>query len=451
MRVPTSAETRYAKSGDLQIAYQQLGDGDLDLVYVPGFVSHVEAFQQEEHIRQHVHRLASFSRLLFFDKRGTGMSDSWDSAPTLDERMDDIRAVMDDADVEQASIFAVSEGGPLALLFAATYPERVDALILYGTGARFVQGDGYPYGPTAEEVDIFIPLMQEGWGVVNPGALSLAAPSMVNDTAFVEDWAKARRIAASPKMAADILRLNCEIDVRDILPTVRTPTVVIHRRGDAFVGIEHGRYLAERLPNARLVELEGNDHMPWIGERDVEGEEDIEGVVEEFLTGSRSEASPDRALATVLFTDIVGSTERAASEGDARWRRLLDRHDDMTRHAVERHNGRPVKATGDGFLASFDRPSRAIEAARTAVDAVRTMGLDIRAGVHTGEVEMRGDDVGGIAVHIGARVGALADAGEILVSGTVKDLVVGSPFEFDDRGTHELKGVPGEWRIFAVR
>lgn len=443
--MPLTADTRYARSGDLQIAYQQLGDGDLDLVYVPGFVSHVEVFQQQAHIGRHVRDFASFSRLLFFDKRGTGMSDPWEGAPTLDERMDDIRAVMDGAGVDHASIFAVSEGGPLALLFAATYPDRVDGLVLYGTGARFVAGDDYPYGPTMDEVDAFIPTMRDGWGVVNPGALVLAAPSMMDDAEFVESWAHARRLAASPKMAADILRLNCEIDVRDVLPTVRTPALVLHKIDDGFVSADHGRYLAEHLPNARYVELDGPDHMPWIN-----GDE-IVGETQEFLTGQRSLPDPDRALATVLFTDIVGSTERAASEGDARWRRLLDGHDDATRDVVERHHGRPVKSTGDGFLATFDRPSHAIEAARAAVEAVKATGLDIRAGVHTGEIELRGSDVGGIAVHIGARVGALAGAGEVLVSSTVKDLVVGSPFDFEPRGNHALKGVPDEWQLFAVR
>lgn len=438
------AETYYARSGDLQIAYQQLGDGGFDLVYVPGFVSHVEVFQQEEHIRRHVFGLASFSRLLFFDKRGTGMSDPWEGAPTLDERMDDIRAVMDHTGVEHASIFAVSEGGPLALLFAATYPERVEALVLYGTGARFVQGDGYPHGPTLDEVEAYIPLLQEGWGVVSPGSLALAAPSMMDDHEFVQEWARARRIAASPKMAAEILRLNCKIDVRDILATIHVPSLVVHRSGDGFVPVEHGRYLAEHLPNGRLVELDGVDHMPFIDADEITAE------AEEFLTGHRSAPEPDRALATVLFTDIVGSTERAASEGDARWRSLLDRHDASARREVLRFGGRVVKSTGDGILATFDRPTRAISAARAVVEAVQAVGLDIRAGLHTGEIELRNDDVGGLAVHIGARVGGLAGSGEVLVSSTVKDLVVGSGLQFEERGAHELKGVPGEWRLFAV-
>ena len=442
MRKP--GETYYARSGDLQIAYQMLGDGDLDLVYVPGFVSHVEVFLEHPHIHRHLASLASFSRLLFFDKRGVGMSDRWDSAPTLDERMDDIRAVMDHAGVERASFFAVSEGGPLALLFAATYPERVRSLVFYATGARFARGEDYPHGLTLEQIDAFLPVMREGWGVVDPASLALAAPSKMDDPEFVEGWARARRIAASPKMATDILRLNCEIDVRGILPTVQAPALVLHRSGDRFVDIEHGRYLAEHLPNAEFVELDGTDHMPFIDPDQIAVE------AEEFLTGHRSVPEPDRALATVLFTDIVGSTERAANEGDAHWRALLDHHDRCTRRTVERLGGRVVKSTGDGVLATFDRPSAAIEAARATADAVADVGLQIRAGVHTGEIELRGDDVSGIAVHIGARVGALAGPGEVLVSSTVKDLVVGSSFRFQHHGYHALKGIPGDWQVFSV-
>lgn len=440
----TTPEVRYAKSGDLNIAYTMAGEGDFDLVYIPGFVSHTEVFWELPLIAHHMQRLASFSRFVVFDKRGVGLSDPWAGAPTLDERMDDIRAVMDHAGIDQAAIFAVSEGGPMSLLFAATYPGRISALALYGTGARFARSDDYPFGPTREQAEPFLDLLEETWGEGGAVSVEMIAPSLADDLEFREQWGRARRTAASPKMGADLLRMNLDIDVRHVLPSVRTPTLVIHRRGDRFVPVEHGRYLADHIPGARYLELEGEDHLPWVNDDELLGE------VEEFLTGRRGEAEPNRALATVLFTDIVGSTQRAAAEGDHRWRELLDAHDRATRREVVRFGGRAVKSTGDGFLATFDRPGAAIEAARAVIDAVRSGGLDIRVGLHTGEIELRGDDVGGIAVHIGARVAALAQAGEVLTSSTVKDLVVGSPFQFEDRGVHEMKGVPGEWRLCAV-
>ena len=435
---------KYAKSGDVNVAWVELGEGPIDLVYIPGFVSHVDVFLRQPLIGNHMRRLAAFSRVILFDKRGVGMSDPWSQPPTLDERMDDIRAVMDAAGSERAAIFAVSEGGPMALSFAATYPERVSALALYATGARFTQTDDYPHGYPREFVAPFLDLLEETWGESGAVSVEMIAPSLKDDVAFREEWGRARKIAASPRMAADTLRMNADIDVRHVLPAVQAPALVMHRTGDQFVPVENGRYLGEHLPGARYVEFDGADHLPFVND------DEIVGLVEEFLTGSRTEVVPDRALATVLFTDIVGSTERAAAEGDAAWRALLDRHDTTTRAEVERFGGRAIKSTGDGFLATFDRPGRAIEAARSVVAAVGQGGLQIRAGLHTGEIELRGDDVGGIAVHIGARVGALAGPGEVLVSSTVRDLVVGSPFTFDDRGTYQLKGVPGEWRLLAV-
>lgn len=437
-------EVKYAKSGDLNIAYCTVGDGPFDLVYIPGFVSHVETWWELPLIARHLSRLASFSRFTMFDKRGVGMSDPWQGAPTLDERMDDIRAVMDDAAIDQAAIFAISEGGPLASLFAATHPDRVQSLILYATGARLCSAPDYPHGVDRETAEVFVQAMEETWGQDTALSVDLISPTLANDEAFREAWARARRRAASPKMAADLLRMNIDMDIREVLPLIQTPTLVIHRTGDRFVSVEHGRYLADHIDGARYLELPGDDHLPFVNDDDILSE------VEEFLTGSRAPGEPDRVFATVVFTDIVGSTERAAAEGDRHWRELLDAHDAATERQVERFGGRRVKSTGDGCLATFDRPGRAIEAARAVVEAVRAAGLEVRAGLHAGEVEVRGEDIGGIAVHIGARVAALAAPGEVLVSSTVKDLVVGSPFTFDDRGVHELKGVPGEWRLCAL-
>ncbi|HVM41704.1 MAG TPA: adenylate/guanylate cyclase domain-containing protein [Acidimicrobiia bacterium] len=439
------SNVRYAKSGDLNIAYRTAGEGDVDVVYVPGFVSHIDLFLDDPKVSPHFRRLASFSLLVVFDKRGTGLSDPWNGAPTLDERMDDIRAVMDDAGVERAVLFGVSEGGPLCLTFSATYPDRVSALVLYASGARFTRTDDYPFGLPMESVEPMLQQIEESWG--DPDALATVAgsPSRIDDPEFKEAWARARRMSASPKMAADLLRMNCHIDVRHLLPLVSVPTLVLHRAGDQFVPVEHGRYLAEHLPGARYVELEGVDHVPFFDDDDLLDE------IEEFVTGKRTVHDTERVLATVLFTDVVGSTERAAEVGDRRWRELLDDHDALTLREVERFGGRLVKLTGDGALAVFDRPGRALSAARTVLDSVASIGLQLRAGLHAGEVELRGDDVGGIAVHIAARVSALAQAGSVFTSATVKDLVVGSDFEFTDRGSHELKGVPGTWNVFEVK
>jgi class 3 adenylate cyclase/alpha-beta hydrolase superfamily lysophospholipase len=439
-----SVATRYARSGDTNIAYQIHGDGPVDLVYVPGFASHVELSQEEPRIARHHRRLASFARVVFFDKRGTGMSDPWQGAPTLDERMDDIRAVMDAANLDRSAILGVSEGGPMAIVFAATYPERVTALVLYASGARFTRTEDYPYGATREEASAMIDFIEATWGESRVEPLSILTPALADDEAFREAWSRIRRRSASPRMAADLLRMACDIDIRAVLPSVRTPTLVLHRRGDRFIPVEHGRYLAEHLPAASYVELDGDDHLLFVGDLDVDDH------IEEFLTGGRRTSDPDRALATVLFTDIVDSTRQAGAIGDRRWRELLDLHDSATAREVNRFGGRVVKSMGDGSLATFDRPGRAITTTRAIAAEVTRIGLQVRAGIHTGEVETRDADIGGLAVHIAARIAALAGPGETLVSRTVKDLLVGSEVRFNDHGCTELKGVPGEWQLFAV-
>ena len=435
-------ETRYAKSGDVNIAYQVFGEGPVDLVFVAGFVSHVELIWDDPLLRRFFERLASFARVINFDKRGQGLSDPVSGAPILEERMDDVLAVMDAAGSERAAFFTVSEGGPLAMLFAATYPERVSALVLYGTLVKGTYSEDYPYALSSELWDM-IDGLDWGQGIT----ANLLAPTYALDEEFVQRWARFERMSSSPGMFRQIMRMCSRVDVRHVLPTVTVPTLILHRSGDATVPVEVGRYMAERIPGAKYVELPGDDHLWFVGDIDPVIEE-----TEEFLTGARTAVEPDRVLATVMFTDIIESTRRGAELGDRRWRDLVERHDQLMRRELERHRGREVKTMGDGFLATFDGPARAIRCACAARDAVQPLGIEIRAGLHTGECELvPGGDVRGIAVNIGARVGSAANAGEVLVSRTVADLVVGSGIEFSDRGSHALKGVPGEWQLFAVR
>lgn len=437
------AVTRYAQSGELSIAYQLSGDGPLDLVFVCGFVSHQETLWEHPRPAHFARRMESFSRLLRYDKRGQGLSDRPARPPTLEESMDDLCAVMDAAGIERAALFGISEGGPLCQLFAATYPERVSAMVLYGTYARVTEAPDYDSGVPAEALERFGELLVKEWG--GPAAIDLFAPSLAEDSAFRSWWARLLRSGTSPQGAMALIQLYAELDTRDVLVGIRVPTLVLHREGDLAVAPTQGRYLAEHIPEARLVQLAGNDHLVFAGDQDAVLDE-----LEEFLTGIRHAPAPDRVLATVLFTDIVSSTETAAELGDRRWRELLESHDTLVRRQLERHRGRPVKSLGDGFLATFDGPARAIQCAREISDEVPKLDLQIRAGLHTGECEAMGDDLGGLAVHIGARVVAEAGPGEVLVSSTVKDLVVGSGIEFAERGTYELKGVPGEWRLYAV-
>lgn len=437
------APTRYADSDGLSIAYQVHGEGELDLVLVPGFVSHVELLWEEPGMARFLRRLASFSRLILFDKRGQGLSDRPVAPPTLEDSMGDLHAVLEAAGSERAAVLGVSEGGPMSALFAATYPERVASLVLYGTFARMVRAPDFPLGLPAEALDRWGQMMAREWGT--PVGVEVWAPAAVGDAEFERWWARLLRQGTSRAGAIALMDLYREIDTRSILPSIDVPTLVLHRRDDLVVLARQGRYLAEEIPAARYVEVEGADHLAWVGDQD-----SLLDEIEEFLVGSRRAHDPERALATVLFTDIVGSTQRAAELGDRRWRDLLERHDAAVRRQLSVHRGREVKTTGDGFLATFDGPARAIRCAQAIGEAVRETGLEVRAGIHTGEVELLGGDVAGMAVNIGARIGDLADPGEVLVSSTVRELVVGSGLEFAERGAHSLKGAPGEWRLFAV-
>jgi pimeloyl-ACP methyl ester carboxylesterase len=436
--------TRYAKSGDVHIAYQVVGDGANDLVFVPGWVSHVEYAWEDPSYSDFLRRLASFSRLILLDRRGTGLSDRVAELPTLEERMDDVRAVMDAAGSQRAAVFGVSEGGPMCLTFAATYPERTSALVLYGSFAKLARAPDYPIGAPAESTERFLERVEVEWGT---GAISaeLFAPSRASDERFRQSWARFERYAASPSGIRALIRMAADTDARGVLSTIRVPALVIHRVGDIMNRIASARYLAERIRGARIVELPGNDHFPWVGDTEA-----ILGEVEEFLTGVRQGPESDRVLATVMFTDIVRATETAATLGDAQWRVLLESHHALVRDHLTRFRGREIDTAGDGFLASFDGPARAVRCATAVSREVRRLGLEVRAGLHTGECELIGEKLGGIAVHTGARVAALAGAGEVLVSGTVKDLVAGSGIKFVERGTHALKGVPGEWPLYAV-
>ena len=436
-------ETRYAKSGDVNIAYQAVGDGPIDLIYVPGWISNVELMWEEPAHRHVLERLARFSRLILFDKRGTGLSDpvALDRLPTLEERMDDVRAVLDAVGSKRAAIFGFSEGGLMSVLFAATYPERSTALVLYGTFAKRIWSPDYPWAPTPEARKRELEELERNWA----GTMDLDQLAPSEDDAFKRRLATYFRRSASPGAAVALMRMNTEIDVREVLPSVHAPTLVIHRADDRDVNVEEGRWIAARIPGAKYAELPGDAHTLWAGDTDA-----IVDEIEEFLTGARPAPEQDRVLVTVLFTDIVGSTERVADLGDRRWRELLQRHHEVVRRQLARFHGREVDTAGDGFLATFDGPARAIRCAGAIGDALRELGLEVRAGLHTGEVELTNGGVRGIAVHIGARVASSAGPGEVLVSSTVKDLVAGSGIVFEQRGTHTLKGIPGEWHLFAV-
>jgi pimeloyl-ACP methyl ester carboxylesterase len=438
-------ETRYADSGGVNIAYQVVGSGTLDLIYVMGWVSNLDSGWEEPSYARFFTRLASFTRLILFDKRGTGLSDRVPETelPTLEQRMDDVRAVMDAAGSQRAALMGISEGGPMCVVFAATYPHRTSALVIIGGYARRLWAPDYTFAPKAEAREDFMREIREGWG--GPVGLAGRAPSMAHDERFKDWWARYLRTSASPGAVSALTRMNAAIDVRRVLPSIHVPTLVIHRTGDRTLDVEHGRYMAREIPNARYVELPGDDHLPWVGDQDA-----ILDEVEEFLTGVRRGPESDRVLATVLFTDIVGSTEHAARIGDRRWRDVLDSYYAQVRRELVRFRGREIDTAGDGVLATFDGPARAIRCACEIGRAVRSLGIEVRSGLHTGEIEIMGTNVGGIAVHIGARVAAQAEPGEVLVSSTVKDLVAGSGIEFDDRGMHVLKGVPEQWRLFAV-
>jgi pimeloyl-ACP methyl ester carboxylesterase len=436
-------ETRYARSSDVHIAYQVVGDGPRDLVLVPGWISNIEVFWEEPSVARFFERLASFARLILFDKRGTGLSDRVSDMPNLETRMDDVRAVMDAAGSERAALMGYSEGGPLCALFAATYPERAMALIALGSYARLKAAPEYPTVRPAAMNEAWIAECERDWG--SPVGLDLRGPTIANDPQMRQWWARFLRMSASPAAAIALIRMNYEIDIRHLLPVIRVPTLIVHSVGDAAIPVAAGRYLAERIAGAKYVELPGVDHLPWGQDADA-----IVEAVEEFLTGVRPATAVDRVLATVLFTDIVDSTKKATELGDRRWRDLLASHHEIVRAEVDRFRGRELDSAGDGVLATFDGPARGIRAACAITNGVRRLGIDVRAGIHTGECEVLGSKLAGIAVHVGARIAAIATAGEVLVSQTVKDLVAGSGLRFDDRGAHALKGVPGEWHLYAV-
>jgi class 3 adenylate cyclase len=437
-------ETHYAKADDgVHIAYQVFGDGPFDIVVIPGFISHVELAWEDDSLARAFSRLGSISRVIMFDKRGTGMSDRTERLPDIDRRMLDIEAVMHAAASKQAALFAVSEGGPMAILFAAAHPERTRGLVLVATYARITACPDYPIGMPTEQLYESVRYLEPGWGTgVGLGGW---APSVAKDPAAREFFSRLQRLGASPGAAMALMSSYMDIDVRLALPLVHAPTLVLHRTGDRMVPVSHGRYLAEHIEGARLVELPGTDHFWWTEDAD-----QILGEAEEFLTGTRSALEADRVLASVLFTDIVDSTRRAVELGDREWRLLLNRHDSLAEREVTRYGGRVIKTTGDGVLATFDGPARSVRCAQALNDRAQALGIVLRAGVHTGEVELRGDDIAGLGVNIASRIEALAQPGEILVSRTVTDLVAGSGLDFDDRGEHDLKGVPGRWQLYAA-
>jgi pimeloyl-ACP methyl ester carboxylesterase len=436
-------ETRYAKSGDLSIAYQVTGQGP-DLAIIAGSLSHVELGWETPATARIYRRLSRFTRMVTFDKRGMGLSDRSAELPTLEERMDDVRAVMDAADCEKASVVGMSEGGPMALLFAATYPERVSALVLWSTFARLAWAPDYPQGFDLKEGEKFCDQIEASWGHGRVWPL-ISTNDTHDDEATHRRLAHFERNAATPAMAAAANRFALRVDARQALGAISAPTLVVHRLDDPVTPLVHGRYLADHIRRARLAELPGAFHFSGIG-----NDEDALDEIEQFLTGARHEHEIDRVLKTVLFTDIAGSTERAARVGDRRWSELLEDHDSAVRRELMRFSGQEIKSTGDGFLACFDGPARAIRCARAIGEEVGAMGLEVKTGLHAGECVARGQDLAGVAVHIGARVASLAGPGEVLVTSTVRDLVVGSDIEFTDRGSHTLKGIPGEWQLLAV-
>lgn len=435
-------DIRYARSGDVSIAYQVEGSGP-DLVLVTGWASHLEYARSHPLVDQAYARLARFSRLITFDKRGTGLSDRVADLPDLQTRMDDVRAVMDAAGSSRAALFGFSEGVPMSLLFAASHPGRVSHLVLCGSMARATATPDYPWAPEPEGLEMNLEFVYEWWG--SGVALEVFAPSLADDPAFTEWWRGFERNAASPGAMIQLIKMFQGIDVRALLPSIQVPTLMIHRKGDRVANYRGARWMAEQIPGARYVELPGQDHLPFAGDASRLFDE-----IEEFVTGLKPTTVLDRVLATCLFTDVVGSTELAARLGDARWSALLERHRASVRRLLERFRGREVKTIGDGFLITFDGPARGVACAQAIVAEAAEAGLEIRAGLHIGEVELHPDDVAGLAVHIAARICALAQGGQVLVSSTIKDLTAGSGLSLQPAGEHDLKGVPGRWALFSA-
>jgi pimeloyl-ACP methyl ester carboxylesterase len=446
--VPVQPETLYTKSGDVSIAYQVTGDGPFDMVFIPPFVTHVELVWTTS-FGPALERLSSFCRLIRFDKRGTGMSDRVSGAPTLETRMDDARAVMDAAGSSRAAFFGSSEGAAMSLLFAATYPERTAALVLRSAYPRTMWAPDYPWGRTEEEYRRETKRDLGLFGSRDEALAAVRSRMELDDEQEAHEWVDYLRWSGSPGAVEALALLNKEIDVRHVLPAIRVPTLVLHGSEDTIVPIDVARYVADRIPGARLFEVP-TGHLAT-GRAAIEMNDQVERFLYEvWESGGWAEAEPDRVLATILFTDIVGSSERAAELGDRAWRDLLERHHEVVRRQLVRFRGREVDTAGDGFFTYFDGPARAIQCACAIVESVPELGLEVRAGLHTGECELMDGKVAGIAVHTGARVASHAQPGEVLVSSTVKDLVAGSGLAFEDRGAHELKGIPGEWRLYAV-
>jgi class 3 adenylate cyclase len=438
-------ETRYARTKDGSVAYQVVGDGPLDVVFVPWWATNLDVMWEEPSIARFLRRLASFSRLILFDKRGTGVSDALPlaSLPSLEQWTDDVRTVMEAAGSQRAAIFGHAQGGLMAMLFAATWPQQVSALVLADTCARQFDPGSKPDGFEVADREYSLAQVEKNWGTA--ATLEFLAPSLAGDERFRRWYSRYERLSMGPRMVREVVAGDFGNDLTGVLPVLRVPTLVLHRRGNRFIDVERGRALAGAIAGARFVEVRGEDHLFHVG--DTEG---MLGEVEEFLTGVRSAPETDRVLATVLFTDLVASTKRAAQIGDRRWRELLDRHHEIVRRELERHRGREIKFIGDGVLATFDGPARGIRCAFAMGEALRGLGLEMRAGLHTGEIELVGDDIRGIAVHVGARVAGEAGGGEVLVSSLVRDLVSGSGIRFEDRGSRTLRGVPGEWRLYAA-
>jgi class 3 adenylate cyclase len=439
-------KTKYARSGDVHIAYQITGNGPFDVVWAPGTMSHLDLDWEIPQRALFFERFSQFCRLIRFDKRGTGLSDRPVKMATLEERTDDIRAVMDDVGIDRANIFGVSEGGSMACLFAATYPQRVNSLLVWGAQARWIASPDHPWGQTQEQHDEMIAMIDEDWPsfeyITGPGAGVGKDP----DPAFIESISRYMRAAANPSAVRAYEQMNGQIDTRPILPSIQASTLVMNRTGDPCANVEAARDMASRIPGAKFKEYPGNSHSIMLDDM-----ETVLSDIQEFITGERPIDSSDRVLATALFLDIASSTERAAELGDTPWRNLLNSYYAIVRKELVRFRGKETNTTGDAFLATFDGPARAVRCALAIALAVRQLGIEVRAGVHTGECELMGDNVGGIAVHTGARIMAKSEPGEVLVSGTVKDLVSGSGINFQDCGVHQLKGVPGEWRLFSAR
>ena len=434
----------FAENGNVRLAYRAFGEGPLTLVFVPTWQSNIDLIDQFPPVARAIETLASFGRLIIYDRRGAGLSDRLAGVATLEEGMDDLQAVLDAASAEQVTLLGLNESGPLCALFAATHPERTRSLILYGSFATTTWQPDYPWGQKPDERALQIAVITQLWGSEELGPLINMGPNASDE--FIKWVVRWQRNSLTRDALPGVFEMLTKTDVRHILPSIRVPTLVLHRKEDGVVPVDNGRYLAERIPGARLVELDGADHIPFLGDW-----ESIADEVEEFMTGERREREKERVLATILFTDIVGSTKKASELGDERWRRLLDDYDELIRRQLARFQGRLVKRLGDGHFVTFDGPARALKCACNINNSVKDLGIELRSGLHTGEVEVRDDDLGGIAVHIGARVAALAEPGEVLVSSSVPPLVAGSGITFEERGVHELRGIEGKWTLYSVQ